>query len=144
MLRAFTSMCGSYIYRKIVPLSEIEERGVISTVLSAVKHGNKFKWEWKIWIWDVSRALLLRLACASLEKVTKPNIYIYVCVCVCKAWWNGKWNDDENTYIGSFIFPSKSEFVLPLPLFCFAFIESLWEAFPASRDWRLKRNAMES
>lgn len=43
MLRAFTSMCGSYIYRKIVPLSEIEERGVISTVLSAVKHGNKFK-----------------------------------------------------------------------------------------------------
>lgn len=38
----------------------------------------------------------------------------------------------------------RNQFVLPLPLFCFAFIESLWEAFPASRDWRLKRNAMES
>ena len=28
MLRAFTSVYGSYIYRKIVPLSETEERGV--------------------------------------------------------------------------------------------------------------------
>ena len=140
MLRVHTSMCGAYIYRKIVPLSETEKRGVLSTFLSAVKNV-KFKWERKIWTWDVSRALLLRLACASLEKHNKnKKISMYGC----KAWWNGKWNDDENTSIGSFIFPSKPEFVLPLPLFCFAFIESLWEAVPASRDWKLKRNAMES
>ena len=38
MLRVHTSMCGAYIYRKIVPLSETEKRGVLSTFLSAVKN----------------------------------------------------------------------------------------------------------
>lgn len=38
MLRAFTSMCGARIYRKRVPLSEAEKRGVLSTFLSAVKN----------------------------------------------------------------------------------------------------------
>ena len=38
MLRVHTSMCGACVYRKRVPLSETEKRGVLSTFLSAVKN----------------------------------------------------------------------------------------------------------
>ena len=68
-----------------------------------------------------------------------------VCVCVCVCVRHDEMENEMMMKIHTLgrlsSLRNQSLFCLCL---CFAFIESSWEAFPASRDWRLKRNAMES